>query len=615
MFEISICLDHIILRISTLTKLRRAEHHKKNSAILFITKFPPVIGGVATLEYWRAYTLARLGYTVLVVTNCIEDINGFSSQVASKDIVSFLDNSIETGKVKIFYTTKAYMENGLIKRNHQHIPFNDTSTSKLYSIAKSVIEKYNPDVIYSGYLEPYGLVSYLLAEKYKKPYVIGFAGSDFNRLLTIPELNNIYSSVLRNATYVCATWNKAERLINMGVKASKITYVPQPIIFPDKYYCNTNQYRGFSVGIYGKCGRHKRTEMILEAIGSVSGIVVNCITMPANEMHLKCNIKKYCSQSNIVYFEATTPNAMSKFLNCNQIMFFFDEEFDVTDHAPIAPIEAGLCGVCVVFSKNLYSTMIEFGFKENINCIVLKECNTNNITKLLKDLIRNKQKYIKIGCNAATSLKEHVNNYISEYQNIFNYIIMDDPGNNFVDELMMLYLYYKYTIVLMGEQKVLNLYNKLNERLINKDHKMRNIWLLADEIQSKLINDNISLIYQEIIFVEIVKMKLYYEQMKRNKLYLNCLSSEQYTKFYSMTTVTLKSNAIDILRNIRVTEISLCGEHMIYVLCKSTYEIVIFPEYNPYAEFLFNFENLNSEELHQKENYISLAISEGLIFR
>lgn len=74
-------------------------------------------------------------------------------------------------------------------------------------------------------------------------------------------------------------------------------------------------------------------------------------------------------------------------------------------------------------------------------------------------------------------------------------------------------------------------------------------------------------------------------------------------------------NAIDILRNIRVTEISLCGEHMIYVLCKSTYEIVFFPEYNPYAEFLFNFENLNSEELHQKENYISLAISEGLIFR
>ncbi len=445
MYKTSVCLDRIILRIGTLVGMRQKKNDKKRNVVLFITKFPPVIGGVATLEYWRAQALAKLGNTVLVVTNCMEDINGYARSVLLNNDFCFSDISKVEGKVKVFYASKACMWNGQIKRNHQHIPYNDTSTSKLYSIAKMVIEKYNPDVIYSGYLEPYGLVSYLLADKYNKPYIVGFAGSDFNRLLTIPELNNIYCSVFKNATLIITTWNKAERLINMGVKPSKITYTPQPIIFPSKYYFNANQNRGFSVGIYGKCGSHKKVEVILKSIGDIKEVLINCMTIPANETYLRCSVKKYCPNNKITFYEAVAPNNMVKFLNRNQIMFFFDENFDVTEHVPIAPIEAGLCGVCVVFSKTLYKKMMEFGFKDNFNCIVLNECSTNYITKFLSQFINDQKKYIEIGYNAAISLKENVNKYVSEYQNTLNTFIQESDNNNFIDEILMLYIYFKYS--------------------------------------------------------------------------------------------------------------------------------------------------------------------------
>ena len=395
----TLSIDMYEKRVNTLIRLRNGKKGVGKGTILFITKYPPIAGGVATLEYWRAQCLAEAGNKVIVVTNCIEDSNGYAYDAPPCSVPTQKGDT--EGEVFTIYTSRSYLKNKRIKRSHQHIPYNDMSTTKLYVAAEKAIEKYNPDVIYSGYLEPYGCVAYLLSEKYSIPYIIGFAGSDFTRLISIPELNNAYSEVLRNATMIMTSWNKAERLIGLGVLPECISCIPQPIILPKHFYAMKNHNRGLTVGIYGKCGKHKKVDGIIKGIGAVSEIQINCMTMPANRDHLVRIIQKHCISNKVRFFEAKYPREMPDFLNLNQMMFFFEESFDVADHVPIAAIEAGLGGVGVVLSKNLYKSMEDFGFIDNYNCIVLNECSSKSVEIVLSDFVQNATKYIEMGLNAS----------------------------------------------------------------------------------------------------------------------------------------------------------------------------------------------------------------------
>lgn len=617
-----LCLDQFVLRVNTIARLRIRKKVAEKRTILFITKFPPVVGGVATLEYWRAYMLAELGNTVILVTNCIEDCNGYVIAEQSNDLLSHLRFPNCKGKVLTFFTSMAYMKNKQIKRNHQHIPYNDMSTTKLYSLAEAVIKEYKPDVIYSGYLEPYGMVSYLLSEKYNIPHILGFAGSDFNRLLCVPELNRIYSKVLKNATLIMTSWNKAERLIGLGVEPENISYIPQPIFLPTQYYDRHCINRECTVGIYGKCGKHKKMDMILKGIGAVDKIQINCMTIPANRQYLEESIQKECPHNNVVFFESKYPNEMSDFLNLNQIMFFFDENFDVVDHVPIAPIEAGLSGVCVVLSKTLYKSLVDFGFKENYNCIVMKECSSYHVEEILNDFVQNENKYIDLGRNASKTLREKINKNLDECENIFNTARCQNKEKSFkINQLIGLYVFFKYTMQLMGEDIIVSTYNSFQ---INKEHSEYHlIDLLYDFTKEiKLLCERkaeLTCLEKEIIEIELVKICLYKMQLKLNRAYWETIISERnfkeaYVKCFTILKIEVESNAIEILRNSRIIEIKQMAKRNIYILCKNSYEIVIYDESDKYAQFLYKFECISEEKASVKKPFIERAINEGLIW-
>lgn len=616
-----LCLDKFVLRVNTLIRLRTGKKSAGKETILFITKFPPIVGGVATLEYWRAYMLAELGNTVIVVTNCIEDCNGYAFVDQSNTFPSQLKFPKNEGMLMTFFTSRSCTKNKQIKRNHQHIPYNDMSTTKLYSLAEAVIKKYKPNVIYSGYLEPYGMVSYLLSEKYDIPYILGFAGSDFSRLLCVPELNRIYSRVLRKATLIMTSWNKAERLIGFGVEPEYISCIPQPIVLPEQYYDVHCINRGYTVGIYGKCGKHKKIDMILSGIGAVKKIQINCMTIPANREYLKESIQRECPQNKVLYFEAKYPYEMSDFLNLNQIMFFCDESFDVADHVPIAPIEAGLSGVCVVLSKNLYKSMVDFGFIDNFNCIVMNECSAHQVENILNDFVQNADKYIEIGRNSSKTLRKEINKNLDEYEDILNNARWQKREKNLrMNRLIGLYVFFKYTMLLVGEDIIVSTYNLFQRNKENMECHL--IDLLNDfTTQIKLLcKDKVELTYleKEIIEMELLKIRLYKMQLDINRTYWDTCIFERnlmqtYVKCFSVLKIDVDSNAFEILRGRRVIEINQMEMKNIFILCKNNYEIVIYDGNDEYAHFLYN-KFIDVDQGIINFSFWERAIDEGLIW-
>ena len=77
--------------------------------ILFITKYPPIQGGVSSQCYWSAWGLAQRGHTVHVITNANEVEDVFRIDLPSKDMAPegfYQPCFSEAGCVKVDSTDK-----------------------------------------------------------------------------------------------------------------------------------------------------------------------------------------------------------------------------------------------------------------------------------------------------------------------------------------------------------------------------------------------------------------------------------------------------------------------------------------------------------------------------
>src|SRR5262249_10157286 len=105
----------------------------------------------------------------------------------------------------------------------QHtIPMASPFVSKLAGIAARVHAGGAFDVIYSHYLEPYGVSAHLAAQMTGCPHVVRMAGSDAGRLWHHPQLEALYDHVLRSAEAVIAAGAVAERARQRGVVPERI---------------------------------------------------------------------------------------------------------------------------------------------------------------------------------------------------------------------------------------------------------------------------------------------------------------------------------------------------------------------------------------------------------
>src|SRR5205823_7995154 len=177
-----------------------------------------------------------------------------------------------------------------VDRSQFYIPMASAFVSKLATIAATVHSTHRFDVIFSPYLEPYGIAGYLAARMTDVPHVVRMAGSDAGRLWRHPQFEALYDHVLRSAEIVVAAHVVAERAVEHGVDRGRITpgggyALPEHLFAPEGPELDLQGLRaeiepdtelrealwgGFAAdrpyfGVYGKLGGNKGTFTLLSS--------------------------------------------------------------------------------------------------------------------------------------------------------------------------------------------------------------------------------------------------------------------------------------------------------------------------------------------------------------
>src|SRR5258707_6948849 len=124
--------------------------------ICIIGKYPPIQGGVSMRTYWTAHGLAARGHEVHVVTNAKEAVAPFRMLMRAEDWERCA-LAHDTGSVTVHWTDP-------VDRSQSYIPMASPFVSKLAATAAQAHSERPFDVVYSHYLEPYGVAGFLAAQ-------------------------------------------------------------------------------------------------------------------------------------------------------------------------------------------------------------------------------------------------------------------------------------------------------------------------------------------------------------------------------------------------------------------------------------------------------------------
>jgi glycosyltransferase involved in cell wall biosynthesis len=365
--------------------------------ICIIGKFPPIQGGVSMRTYRAAHALAARGHEVHVVTNAKEVRPPFRMYMRAEDWKR-CEAQYEAGSVRVHWTDP-------IDRSQTYIPMASPFVTKLAAVAASVHSECPFDVIYSHYLEPYGVAGYLAAQMAGVPHVARMAGSDAGRLWHHPQFEALYDHVLRSAEAVIATGPVAERAVERGVAADRLAFggrfvVPEDLFTPEGPALDLSALRAevdtdpdlhdlawgeFAgdrpyFGVCGKLGENKGSFALLGAMHRLkqAGIKVGLVALahghPAVEKSFRARARKLGLADRILQLPFLPHWRVPEFLRGCLAVCCLEQDFPIGFHSPIIPFEVLLCGTCLVASTEVIAKLPAYGrLPDGYGCVAIED--------------------------------------------------------------------------------------------------------------------------------------------------------------------------------------------------------------------------------------------------
>jgi YD repeat-containing protein len=367
--------------------------------ICIIGKFPPIQGGVSMRTYWTAHALAARGHEVHVVTNAKEAQPPFRMLMRPEDWAR-CEAQYGTGSVKVHWTDR-------VDRSQNYIPMASPFVSKLAAIAAGVHADSPFDVIYSHYLEPYGVAAYLAAQITGVPHVGRMAGSDAGRLWHHPQFEALYDHVLRSAELVIAGGKVAQRAVQRGVAPERIAWggsfvVPDDLFTPQGPVLDLAALRAeveedpdlgdviwgdFAgerpyFGICGKLGESKGSFALLEAMHQLKranldiGLVALAHGQPTIERRFRGRARKLDLVARVLQIPFLPHWRVPEFLRGCLTVCCLEQDFPIAFHTPIIPLEVLLCGCCLVGSTEVIRKLPNYGrLVHGYGCVAIDDVN------------------------------------------------------------------------------------------------------------------------------------------------------------------------------------------------------------------------------------------------
>lgn len=154
--------------------------------IAFLSKFPPIEGGISSKTYWLARGLALKGHEIHVITH---DITA-GREYSIKDDIEIPKDSLN---IQVHRTQLDIP---------WHIPEDNEYSLSLINTAVRVVKEQEIEILDSGYLVPYGIAGYITKLSTQIPHIIRHGGSDLEKFLKQKNLQPLLDLALSNADAV-----------------------------------------------------------------------------------------------------------------------------------------------------------------------------------------------------------------------------------------------------------------------------------------------------------------------------------------------------------------------------------------------------------------------------
>jgi glycosyltransferase involved in cell wall biosynthesis len=404
--------------------------------ICVIGKFPPIQGGVSMRTYWTAHALARRGHDVHVVTNAKEAIAPFRMHMRDEDWQR-CGGSYDAGSVTVHWTDP-------VDRSQSYLPMASPFVTKLATLAANAHAAHPFDIIYSHYLEPYGVAGHLVSQMTGVPQVVRMAGSDAGRLWHHTQFEALYDHVLRSAAVVVAGGSVAQRAIGRGVEPNRIALgggysLPDDLFVPEGPRIDLVRLRSeverdtalcselwgtFPAdrpyfGIYGKLGDNKGSFALLDALRKLklAGLDVGLIALahgkPEIEARFRARAEELDLTDRILQIPFIPHWRVPEFLRSCLAVCCLEQDFPIRIHSPIVPLEVLLCGRCLVGSTEVIRKLPGYErLPDRYGCIAVEDVNdADALSRQLAAIARDPQPSIAVGARArkfACELQESV---------------------------------------------------------------------------------------------------------------------------------------------------------------------------------------------------------------
>lgn len=421
--------------------------------ICYIGKFPPIQGGVSSSSFWQLLSLANAGHEVHVISNNWEVEEQYRQYFTGEDL-EILNNYTNIYNKLYYHFTNPFFE-------PFHIPFNRLYTSKLASKAIQVIDKYNCDIIYSYYFEPYGVSAFIASNLTGRPFILRHAGSDITRLFNCNELKDIYLKIIdKSCALITQGRSLSNDFLNM-VDKSKIKninsdFLPENVFntygnilnieelissfddYVNKIKLNLWNNRNYdsnkiTIGIYCKAGFHKGILEVIKALNLINNIdkLVNLVIVSGGRKlsqiqdFIKSNSK---STKNIYFLPFLPPWRIPEYIRSCNVLLSLENNFPIDIHGPRIAKEVISCGRCLILSNEIANKQI---FRKDLinydNCILVNNVqDIDHLSYIFNEIIYNLDTDL-IGSNASKIAKKYnlhdSSRMLEEFNQVFESII------------------------------------------------------------------------------------------------------------------------------------------------------------------------------------------------
>jgi len=398
--------------------------------ICVVSKYPPIEGGVSSTTYWLAKGLGELGHDVFIVSNCWEVEERYREVISEDEL-----HKLEPKNVHLFSTDP--------NKRIRFIPYFNPYDVKLANLSIDVIRKYDPDVIFSFYLLPYGVSAFIAKQVTKKPLIVKHAGSDITRLFNSSFLRTMFIEIFKSADKIITNQKYAYLLSNLGIEQNKFTslYKMHKSVNPEEFNSNIkpfdlSKYRELNdlpvFTYFGKLERWKKCFHLINAAAKIEDDFILLFISEGGEQSKI--IEKLIKDNNLwdktILLPFHPPWRMPSIINASTcVVSPENSEIDapVPGHVPKKLIEAMSCGKCTIIGKGIYEKYNNWDneIQDGINTFAVNSDNVNELADKMRYIIRNPDVASQIGKMAEkTIVKDDFEKYLKSFVDICNQVIV-----------------------------------------------------------------------------------------------------------------------------------------------------------------------------------------------